>query len=69
MEGLSVETPTGTAVMRAEDHQMQLPLFISVLKDDMKYGAEGTDFNYHRIAKIDREAVSLPTSCKMRRPR
>ena len=69
MEGLSVETPTGTAVMRAEDHQMQLPLFISVLKDDMKYGAEGTDFNYHRIARIDREAVSLPTSCKMRRPR
>ncbi|MCC4310215.1 branched-chain amino acid ABC transporter substrate-binding protein [Alcanivorax marinus] len=68
MEGLGVETPTGEVVMRKEDHQMQLPLFISVLKDDMKYGAEGTDFNFHKIAEISRDQVSLPTTCKMRRP-
>ncbi len=69
MEGMSLETPTGEVVMRESDHQMQLPLFISVLKDDMEYGAEGTDFNFHKIAEIDREDVTLPTTCKMRRPK
>lgn len=69
MEDLSIETTTGEVVMRKSDHQMQLPLFISVLKDDMEYGAEGTDFNFHKIAEISRDEVSLPTTCKMRRPK
>ena len=68
MEGLEVDTPTGKVMMRKQDHQMQMPLFISVLKDDMKYGAEGTDFNFHKIAEISRDEVSLPSTCKMRRP-
>jgi|TARA_R100001143_G_scaffold13369_1_gene15031 branched-chain amino acid transport system substrate-binding protein len=69
MEDLSLETTTGEVVMRKSDHQMQLPLFISVLKDDMEYGAEGTDFNFHKIAEISREDVTLPTTCEMRRPK
>ncbi len=69
MEDMTLETTTGEVVMRKSDHQMQLPLFISVLKDDMEYGAEGTDFNFHKIAEISREDVSLPTTCKMRRPK
>ncbi|MEQ8260358.1 MAG: branched-chain amino acid ABC transporter substrate-binding protein [Alcanivorax sp.] len=69
MEDMSLETTTGEVVMRKSDHQMQLPLFISVLKDDMEYGAEGTDFNFHKIAEISRDEVSLPTTCKMRRPK
>ena len=31
MEDMSLETTTGEVVMRKSDHQMQLPLFISVL--------------------------------------
>mgnify|MGYP002701053634 CR=1 FL=1 len=69
LEDLSIETTTGEVVMRKSDHQMQLPLFISVLKDDMEYGAEGTDFNFHKIAEISRDDVTLPTTCKMRRPK
>jgi len=69
MEDMSLETTTGEVVMRKSDHQMQLPLFISVLKDDMEYGAEGTDFNFHKIAEVSRDEVSLPTTCKMRRPK
>lgn len=69
MEGMSLDTTTGKVVMRKKDHQMQLPLFISVLKDDMEYGAEGTDLNFHKIAEISRQEVSLPTTCKMRRPK
>ncbi|MCH9782328.1 MAG: transporter substrate-binding protein [Gammaproteobacteria bacterium] len=69
MEGMTLETTTGEVVMRAEDHQIQLPMFISVMKDDMEYGAEGTDYNFKKVARIDREAVSLPTTCRMRRPK
>lgn len=69
MEGMKLETTTGEVVMRAEDHQIQLPMFISVMKDDMEYGAEGTDYNFKKVARIDREAVSLPTTCRMRRPK
>ena len=69
MEGMELETTTGEVVMRAEDHQIQLPMFISVMKDNMKYGAEGTDYNFKKVARIDREAVSLPTTCRMRRPK
>jgi branched-chain amino acid transport system substrate-binding protein len=35
----------------------------------MEYGAEGTDYNFKKVARIDREAVSLPTTCRMRRPK
>jgi branched-chain amino acid transport system substrate-binding protein len=69
MEGMTLETTTGEVVMRAEDHQVQLPMFISVMKDNMKYGAEGTDYNFKKVARIDREDVSLPTTCRMRRPK
>ncbi|KAF0806167.1 Leu/Ile/Val-binding protein-like protein [Alcanivorax xiamenensis] len=68
LEGLSIETPTGEVTMRAEDHQIQLPMFISVMQDGMKYGAEGTDYNFHKVAEIAREDVTLPTTCRMRRP-
>lgn len=30
---------------------------------------EDTDFNFHKIAEISRDDVTLPTTCKMRRPK
>ena len=69
LEDLSMDTPTGEVTMRKSDHQIQLPLFMSVMKGDMKYGAEGTDYNFHKIGEISREDVSLPTTCEMRRPK
>lgn len=69
MEGMTMSTPTGDIVMRASDHQIQMPMFVSVMKDHMKYGAEGTDYNFHKIARIDRKKVELPTTCDMKRPK
>ncbi|MBF1801247.1 branched-chain amino acid ABC transporter substrate-binding protein [Alloalcanivorax profundimaris] len=69
MEGMTLETTNGEVLMRAEDHQIQLPMFMSVMKDDMEYGAEGTDYNFHKVARIEREDVTLPTTCRMRRPK
>lgn len=69
LEGMEMETTTGKVVMRAKDHQIQLPMFISVMQDNMEYGAEGTEYNFKKVARIDREDVSLPTTCRMRRPK
>jgi len=69
LEGLSLDTSFGTVVMRKKDHQLVTPLFMSVLKDDMPYGAEGTTFNFQKVARIDKENVAMPSTCRMRRPR
>lgn len=69
LEGMTLTSTTGELRMRAEDHQIQLPMFISVMDDDMKYGAEGTEFNFHKVARIERDDVTLPTTCRMRRPK
>ena len=59
----------GDVTMRASDHQIQMPTFISVLKNNMSHGAEGTDFNFHEVAAFNAERATLPTSCRMRRPK
>ena len=68
LEGLHYDSPFGEMVMRAEDHQLLTPMYISVLKDHMKPGAEGSDINYHALDKIDAKATAMPTTCRMRRP-
>ncbi|WP_101676352.1 branched-chain amino acid ABC transporter substrate-binding protein [Alloalcanivorax mobilis] len=69
MEGMSVEMDTGTYTMRKKDHQIQQPMVLSVMKDNMRYGAEGTDYNFAKVAIIPAEESEMPTTCKMRRPR
>ncbi|MBL7249303.1 branched-chain amino acid ABC transporter substrate-binding protein [Alloalcanivorax sp. C16-2] len=68
LEGLEYDAAGGHLTMRAADHQLQMPLYLSVLKDNMKYGAEGTDYNFHQVARFDADQATLPTTCRMRRP-
>lgn len=68
MENLHYKGPVGDVWMRGDDHQIQMPIVISVLQDNMKYGLEGTHFGFHGIDTIPATEVSLPTSCKMKRP-
>jgi branched-chain amino acid transport system substrate-binding protein len=68
LEGLHYDSYFGPVVMRAKDHQIMPPYFVSVLKDDMKYGAEGTDLNFHALASYPAKATAMPTTCRMRRP-
>jgi branched-chain amino acid transport system substrate-binding protein len=69
LEGLKYKGPVGLAFMRAKDHQIEVPMFISVLKGHMKYGAGGTPYNYHAIAKFSAKHGKMPTTCKMHRPK
>ncbi len=68
LEGFEYDAAGGHLTMRAEDHQLQMPLYLSVLKDNMKHGAEGTDYNFHQVARFVAVQATLPTTCRMRRP-
>ncbi len=69
LEGMTEETAVGTATMRAEDHQLLQPLFVSKFtKDYLKYDSEDTGIGWAMIAKMPAEDTAFPTSCEMKRP-
>src|SRR5690606_39390808 len=69
LEGLGVKTPFGAATMRAMDHQLLQPLFISMLTKDVKYDAEKSGLGFKTIAAAMAEETAAPTSCQMKRPK
>lgn len=69
LEGLTLQTPTGKAVMRARDHQLLQPLFISKFTEDFaKYDAEDTGLGWVTVKSFSAKETALPTSCQMPRP-
>lgn len=69
LEGVKIQGPFGEAHMRQDDHQIQVPMFVSVLKDGMKHGLETTgDLNFSAIKGYSADEGQLPTTCKMKRP-
>ena len=69
LEGMKMQTSLGEVEMRADNHQILQPLYVSTLERGQKYDAEGTGLGWKTDAKIDGKATSLPTSCKMERPK
>jgi branched-chain amino acid transport system substrate-binding protein len=68
LEGMKMDTPLGPMEMRADNHQLLQPLFISTLSDKAKYDVEGSGLGFITDAKLDADKTSLPTTCKMTRP-
>ena len=68
LEGIKMETPLGPMKMRADNHQLLQPLFVSTLSDKTKYDIEGSGLGFVNDAKIDADKTALPTTCKMQRP-
>jgi branched-chain amino acid transport system substrate-binding protein len=71
LEGLKFAGVTGEVEMRASDHQLQQPLFISVFTragGAVKYDAEGTGYGFRAEKMIPAYVASTPTSCQMQRP-
>lgn len=71
LEGLEYEGFDGPVVMRAEDHQLQQPVWISKwqnVDDQYTYNVEGTGFTFAPVERIDAETASTATSCQMKRP-
>ncbi|HET9576662.1 MAG TPA: branched-chain amino acid ABC transporter substrate-binding protein [Usitatibacter sp.] len=68
LEGLKLDTPLGPMEMRADNHQLLQPIFVSTLSDKAKYDVEGTGLGFITDVKLDAAKTALPTTCKMQRP-
>jgi len=68
MEGLTAGVGAYQATMRPADHQVQLPLVISLLTADAKYKQEGTPWGFKLLKAYKADSVSEPSTCNMKRP-
>lgn len=68
LEGLEIDTPTGKAHMRQDNHQILMPLYISTFSENVKFDLENTGFGFKTDVRIEAEATRTPTTCRMQRP-
>lgn len=73
LEGMEWKSPYGNVLMRAEDHQLLQPLYLSVYakagQGTVKYDAENTGIGFKTIKRIEAKDTALPTTCQMKRPK
>jgi branched-chain amino acid transport system substrate-binding protein len=70
LEKVAYTSSLGTYTMRAEDHQVQLPMVVSKVGKNAKYKADGTDMGFEPVKVLAAADVSAPVqaTCKMQRP-
>jgi branched-chain amino acid transport system substrate-binding protein len=72
LEGMSYDWLFGTVQMRADNHQLIQPLFISsVYKADgkeVKFDADKSGLGWKPERRIEAKDTVMPTTCKMERP-
>ena len=69
LEGMKMPTSLGEVEMRADNHQILQPLYVSTLSKNAKYDSEESGLGWKTDAKVEAKATALPTTCKMERPR
>ncbi len=68
LEGMKLNTTVGEVEMRADNHQLLQPLFVSTFSDNVKYDVERTGLGFKTDAKVNAKDTALPTTCQMQRP-
>jgi len=70
LEGTRIRTPMGDVSMRAADHQILMPMVVSMVTKDAKYKADDTDMGFKPVKVFTAEEAAAPVqaSCKMQRP-
>ncbi|MFC7289286.1 branched-chain amino acid ABC transporter substrate-binding protein [Herminiimonas glaciei] len=72
LEGAQYRNAFHDATMRASDHQLIQPLYVSVMrrKSDggMRFDNEGSGYGFKTELYLPAANTALPTSCKMQRP-
>ena len=70
LEGMEQKDLFGvTSIMRKDDHQLLYPYYEGVFTKDVKYDAEKTGLGWKTEFKTTVADETLPTTCKMKRPR
>jgi branched-chain amino acid transport system substrate-binding protein len=70
LEKTTFKTPLGEMSMRAADHQVLLPMVVSIVSKNAKYKVDGTEMGFQPIKTFTatEAATSTQASCKMPRP-
>ncbi len=71
MEGVHYKNAFHEALMRAEDHQLIQPLYVSVMQkkgeSGVRFDNEGSGYGFKTERYVDARLTALPSSCKMLR--
>ena len=72
LEGMTFQGPLGEVEMRADDHQMQMPLVVSTLAENAEkpvvYKGKNYGVAFTTDGVVERHDTVLPTTCQMDRP-
>lgn len=72
LEGMKYQGDTGEVWMRADDHQLMQPIYISTFTKaggkDVKYDLEETGYGWKTDARVEAKDTVMPTTCAMVRP-
>jgi len=72
LEGMKFQSITGEVEMRADNHELIQPLFISSFVKaggkGVKYDVERTGMGFKTEGRVEAKDTALPTTCKMERP-
>jgi branched-chain amino acid transport system substrate-binding protein len=72
LEGMKYHGITGEVEMRADNHELLQPLFVSSFVKSgtkgVKYDVERTGMGFKTEGRVEAKDTALPTTCKMERP-
>ncbi|MBI3368241.1 MAG: branched-chain amino acid ABC transporter substrate-binding protein, partial [Burkholderiales bacterium] len=73
MDGAEISVLEGQrGWMRAEDHQFQQPLWVSLMDKagapGVHFDVEGSGYGFRSVRRFEADAVQQATSCRMPRP-
>ncbi len=70
LESAKLKTPMGEMSMRAADHQVLLPMVVSMVSKDAKFKADGTELGFKPVKVFTAEQAAVPAqaNCRMQRP-
>ena len=70
LETARVKTPVGESAMRADDHQILLPIAVSKVSKDAKFKADNTPMGFQTVKLFSAQEAAAPVqgNCRMQRP-
>jgi branched-chain amino acid transport system substrate-binding protein len=72
LEGMRVEAGGVAMHMRADDHQVQTDLYVSMMEragtSGVEFDIEGSGYGFRTVAKLPAATVAQPANCRMTRP-
>lgn len=68
LEGMERHYSSGRAFIRADDHQIFMPIFVNRFTQKVKYKVEDTQMGFETFRSVKTDDTIVPTTCNMNRP-